>query len=351
MGFGLGRKPVPGSVEDVDQLRAEVQGLHALVSSQSTRINALETRLLGGQPHPAAPTPGYTAQQVKSRTMPQPTMPGVSTGVPSAQPGLSAGDTLSPHLKVVGQLQLGAPLASAALSVHLPASKNSAVPRYGAAAEASGRIHLFDSLGRPVAAVLEPPDSAPDSAAPPPLLAFGSKEPALLYVATADPSTPSSFSLRQYRLINEQRPQPGARTRIALAKNATVGWHVPARKARRGRNAAEAEAEAAAAEAEAVAAAEVAEAEAAAAVASGAPLPQLVSLETIPSRSASSPALLAARSDGRLLMLGAAGNALSSMDSGVQGVITVVRGGSGLAVLSTSRLVLVDLGRRDQPRE
>ena len=43
MGFlGLGRKPVPGSVEDVAQLRAEVQGLHALVSSQSTRISALE---------------------------------------------------------------------------------------------------------------------------------------------------------------------------------------------------------------------------------------------------------------------------------------------------------------------
>ena len=152
MGFlGLGRKPVPGSVEDVAQLRAEVQGLHALVSSQSTRINALETRLLGGQPRPATPT---NSAQVKSRTIPQPAMPGVSTGVPAAQPGLSAGDTLSPYLKVVGQLQLGAPLASAALSVHLPASKNSAVPRYGAAAEVSGRIHLFDSLGRPVAAVL-----------------------------------------------------------------------------------------------------------------------------------------------------------------------------------------------------
>jgi len=349
MGFlGLGRKPVPGSVEDVEQLRAEVQGLHALVSSQSTRINALETRLLGGQPRPATPT---NSAQVKSRTIPQPAMPGVSTGVPTAQPGLSAGDTLSPYLKVVGQLQLGAPLASAALSVHLPASKNSAVPRYGAAAEVSGRIHLFDSLGRPVAAVLEPPDSAPDSAAPPPLLAFGSKEPAVLYVATADPSPPSSFSLRQYRLISEQRPQPGARTRIALAKNATVGWRVPARKTRRGRNAAEAEAEDAAAEAEAVAAAAEAAAEVAAAVASGAALPHLVSLEAIPSRSASSPALLAARSDGMLLMLGAAGNALSSMDSGVQGVIAVVRGGSNLAVLAPSRLVLVDLSRREQPRE
>lgn len=349
MGFlGLGRKPVPGSVEDVAQLRAEVQGLHALVSSQSTRINALETSLLGGQPRPASPT---GTAQVKSRAMPQPAMPAVSIGVPSAQSGLSAGDTLSPHLKVVGQLQLGAHLASAALSVHLPASKNSAAPRYGAAAEVSGRIHLFDSLGRPMAAVLEPPDSAPDSTAPPPLLAFGSKEPAVLYVATADPSTPSSFSLRQYRLISEQRPQPGARTRIALAKNTTVGWRVPARNTRRGRNAAEAEAEAAAAEAEAVAEAEAAEAEVAAAVASGAALPQLVSIEAIPTRSASSPALLAARSDGMLLMLGAAGNALSSMDSGVQGVIAVVRGGGSLAVLSPSRLVLVDLGRREPPRE
>ena len=92
-------------------------------------------------------------------------------------------------------------------------------------------------------------------------------------------------------------------------------------------------------------------AEVAAAVASGAALPHLVSLEAIPSRSASSPALLAARSDGMLLMLGAAGNALSSMDSGVQGVIAVVRGGSSLAVLAPSRLVLVDLSRREQPRE
>ena len=259
MGFPS-RKPALGSVEDVEQLRAEVQRLHALVSSQGARLSALETGLLGGQPRPAAQTNGA---QVKSRTIPQPAAPGVSTGVPSVQPGLSAGDTLSPHLKVVGQLQLGAPLASAALSVHLPASKNSATPRYGAAAEASGRIHLFDSLGRPMAAVLEPPDSAPGSAAPP-LLAFGSKEPAVLYVATAEPSPSSSFSLRQYRLISEQRPQPGARTRIALAKNATVGWRVPVRKKRRGRDAAEAEAEAAAAEAEAVAAA-AAEAEAAAA--------------------------------------------------------------------------------------
>ena len=55
--------------------------------------------------------------------------------------------------------------------------------------------------------------------------------------------------------------------------------------------------------------------------------------------------------DGMLLMLGAAGNALSSMDSGVQGVIAVVRGGGSLAVLSPSRLVLVDLGRREPPRE
>ena len=225
MGFPS-RKPALGSVEDVEQLRAEVQRLHALVSSQGARLSALETGLLGGQPRPATQTDGA---QVKSRTIPQPAAPGVSTGAPSVQPGLSAGDTLSPHLKVVGQLQLGAPLASAALSVHLPASKNSATPRYGAAAEASGRIHLFDSLGRPMAAVLEPPDSAPGTAAPP-LLAFGSKEPAVLYVATAEPSPSSSFSLRQYRLISEQRPQPGARTRIALAKNVTVGWRVPVRR-------------------------------------------------------------------------------------------------------------------------
>ena len=156
MGF-LGRKPVLGSVEDVEQLRAEVQRLHALVSSQGARLSALETGLLGGQPQP---TTQMNGAQVKSRTIPQPAAPGVNTGVPSVQPGLSAGDTLSPHLKVVGQLQLGAPLASAALSVHLPASKNSATPRYGAVAEASGRIHLFDSLGRPMAAVLEPPDSS-----------------------------------------------------------------------------------------------------------------------------------------------------------------------------------------------
>ena len=200
--FGLCRRnPVPGSVEDVAQLRADVQGLLALASSQSARINALEARL-GGQARPATPT-DTGKFQANAQKLPQPTSatsvaPAVDTGAPSAQ-----GDVLSPYLKVVGQIQLGAPLASAALSAYLPASKSSPVPKYGAAAEVSGRIHLFDSAARPMAAVLEPPDGPPDSAAAPPLVAFGSKEPAVLYVAQSDPSTPASFSLKQYRLIAE----------------------------------------------------------------------------------------------------------------------------------------------------
>ena len=89
----------------------------------------------------------------------------------------------------------------------------------------------------------------------------------------------------------------------------------------------------------------------AAAVASSAAVPRLLSIETLPHRTPQSPALLAVRSDGLLLLLGSTGTALSALYAGVEGVVAAVRGGGSLAVLSASRLVLVDLARREQTRE
>ena len=212
MGFlGMGGKK-PGSPEDVPEdvrgLRKEVQGLLSLVNSQNARIAALEAKL-GTQPSAKPSAAVSISSQAKTKRLPQtPSPPSKKPAVDtlaSAEPPSEGEAMVSPHLKVVGKAQLDAPLASAALSVYLPASKGSQVPKYAAAADVAGRIHLLDSVGRPMAPVVEPP---PDASGAPLALAFGTKEPAVLYVAADEASTPPSFSLRQYRLLGEVARRP-----------------------------------------------------------------------------------------------------------------------------------------------
>ena len=143
----------------------------------------------------------------------------------------------SSHLRSIGKIELGVPLASAAISTFLTASKGSPFPKYIALSDTTGRIHLFDTVGRPLAAPIEPDAgmaTSPDGLVPGPgpgpvVVAFGAKEPAALFAAVGSVSNPTGFVFHQYRIVPEARPQPGSRMRLALAKSAAVSWKLPQR--------------------------------------------------------------------------------------------------------------------------
>ena len=363
-------------------LQAEVRGLTSLVLAQSERISALETKLSASSstPQPAAkplPPPSQPPPPKPKPPPPKPPPPKPPPPPPKpkpapkskSQPAVAVVETepslppypamLSPHVRMLAAVSLTAPLAAAALAP----TTGGAAPKYVLAADADGKLHILDSMGR----ALAPPSpliEAPSSARILSLVFLGGVAPAgrgggggsaaapVIFAAaishgdaTADAQ---GFAFCLYRISASKQPTPSQRVVVDLVKEVNVTWPATPTTAA-GEGGGEGSDTAVTTPDHAT---------------DDAP-PYLVALETMGSGGGGSgsavsrqgagpkvaPAFLAVRSDGMLVTLSNIGGVVAGVTSGVAGVRVASRSGGVLALLAADRMVLIELARRAPPRE
>ena len=263
---------------------------------------------------------------------------------------------ISPHLRLRGTFELDATLIAVAAA---PVAGNAA-PRLLVAADALGHLHVFDSVGRPL--MPPTPISLQDRVAPaqvlglsflgsPPSGKQASASPLLLAVAVAhevgSAQVAEGFALCIYRVQNARVPTPEHRVAIDLIHETNITWPkskepdaLPLGRDGEGKQLQRSKSKS---------------------TATADTAPRLIALESISSvgqggargRAAegSKAALLAVRSDGVLLTLSHVGGVLAGVTTGVDGVQSVRRSGSTMALLTRERLLVVELLRREPPRE
>jgi hypothetical protein len=329
-------------------LHAEVRALNSLILAQSERLAALEEIVSSGVyaastqkqpsklPSPLSPSPpsrGLQASHKKQKHA------AASAAMP-AQPTM----LMSPHMRLLATISLEAPLSAAALA---PAAGDAA-PRFIAAADAIGQLHIFDSVGR---ALMPPASLAPSTSstvrilsvsflnsAPPSSGKGAVATPLLLAVALAqeDADAGDGFIYCLYRLAPARQPTPEQRVVVELVRESNVTWPQPTTNPTDGAEGASGAVQASA----------------------GREDGRLVSLESMGSAGGGgrnskggTPAFIAVRSDGMLVTLSNVGSVVAAVTSGVDGIIMARRSGHTMALLTRDRLVLVELARRAPPRE
>ncbi len=320
----------------VARLTNEVARLNGLVSEQNARIAALEARTA------ALPASSSTkgreqklAERARSEQARREKLRKAERPAPLPPVAASPSGIFSPHLRLVGSIQLAAPLAGVAME---PAAAGSS-PRFVVAADELGQLHVFDSLGRalmPAVPVVEPPSRVLGMA----FLSAGASDragtPAFFAVAFSDfaGSKAGGFALCIYRMQPASSPTPERRTLIEAVREANVSWP--------------SEIETIDESGTALGSFDPAAAAAWGSDSAGdAGLVHLDSLSTRQERArergASSAALVAVRTDGTVLGLSAKGEVVSAVSANVDGVILARRQGGTLALVASQRLVLIEL--------
>ena len=392
-------------------LQAEVRALTTLVLSQNERLTALETNMNKGSAvltsANALPS-GLTAQTsenvppasaARSRRK-QPPPPNVKRPLPPPPPppppkppkgkegaGRNAGGwlrkpdrgrrkkdrgeparaaitrptMLSPDLRMVAEVRLGAGLAVAAVA---PAATGTS-PRFIVAADTLGRLHIFDAVGR---ALMPPSPLVPETDRKVRVLAMvflgasgqasgqasgRAAAPMLLAAAIAygddDAGEQEGFLFCLYRILPAPHPTPQQRVVVDLMRESNVTWPLLPAADLEGKDTKENEAQESS----------TSRRRALTGAGSDPAPPRLVALETMVSSGPSAggkaasaaPTFLAVRSDGMLVTLSSVGGVLAGVTTGISGVRMIRRSGTALALLSHERLVLLELARRAPPRD
>ncbi|KAL1526120.1 hypothetical protein AB1Y20_014849 [Prymnesium parvum] len=249
----------------------------------------------------------------------------------------------SPQLRQIGAASLGQPLVATALAPAAQGGKGGSAPRYVAAADASGRIHLFDSAGRQVALPFQATESGRIVG-----MGFVAMGANVLLATAVDTGDATKFRFLLSRVAPQKNPQPTSRFALDIVREVDVLWHPPPPpppkskgKGARGKAGEEPVAEQEEAEAH----------HDDVALTSGVDL-HMVAFESMPpGKNANAPVILIGVSDGTLIFLTSSGTVHSTAQTGVNAVRVLRRSGTTICLLSPERLVLVDLSGRLPARE
>jgi hypothetical protein len=306
-------------------------------------------------PPPPPPTP-------RASRRPPPPPPKRASKPPKpakAQSRNKRGATLPPptlqssHVRLLADAALDGALLAVAASATNPGDK---APRYIAAGDDRGALHVFDGAGRPAL----PAESIVGSAGRILSLAFLSAATAakhatgpvvaahILAAAVVDDARSNggaSFSLCIYRVAPSRAPSPERRATLELLHEHRVEW--PALAVGETLTGQTAIAASASSDSAALAKPGAAGAQ------------RLVSIESLAglgaAQSKAGPSLLAVRSDGLVVALAAArGTMLQAIHTGggiEEPVHASRRGAAGVALLSPTRLTVVELKTRGPPRD
>ena len=360
------------------------------------------------QPRKAAETVPPSVPPLPPSPLPSPSTPPPTLSTPPAVPRKSLATAQpvtppmpSPHLRLHAAITLEASLAAVALAP----SAVDAPARTVLLADGLGRVHALDAFGR----ALMPPAllvQGASGAAPQPILSLvflgsaaaapsppprggGAAATPVVFAAAMVAAEPQveGFAFALARLAPVAQPTPEQRVRAEVLKLVDVVWPtVPTAGAppEGGGAAAAAATDAAVGGAGgeaggdgagvgsttgAESGAHDAAGEGGGAVVAGSALegdpssrPRLVALEAMSAPGGGGggggrgrapkgkPDFLAVRSDGLLVTLTAAGDVITGVHSGVQGITHARRSGNTLALLSRTQLVLIELARRAPPR-